>query len=47
MFTLPDAADVAHVRAELKAGELTIVVPKNAANVAKKIPIAAGEKPKS
>jgi HSP20 family protein len=46
-FTLPDAADLAHVRAELKSGELTIVVPKTAAAMARKIPIAAGDKPKS
>lgn len=46
-FTLPDQADVAHVKAELKAGELTIVVPKQAAAVAKRIPVAAGDKPKA
>jgi HSP20 family protein len=46
-FTLPDQVDTTLVKAELKAGELTIVVPKTSAAVAKKIPIGAGEKPKS
>ena len=46
-FTLPAEVDTAHVKAELKAGELTIVVPKTPAAVAKKVPIAAGDKPKS
>jgi HSP20 family protein len=46
-FTLPDQVDTTHVKAELNAGELTIVVPKSAAAVAKKIPVGAGEKPKS
>jgi len=36
-FTLPDQVDSAHVKAELKAGELTIAVPKTPAAVAKKI----------
>jgi HSP20 family protein len=45
-FTLPEHADTANVHAELKAGELTIVIPKAAAAVAKKIPIAS-EKPKA
>lgn len=45
-FTLPDEADAAHVQADLKGGVLTIVVPKSAAAVAKRIPIA-GEKVKS
>jgi HSP20 family protein len=46
-FTLPEGADIAHVKAELKAGELTIVVPKTAEAVAKRIPVASGEKPKT
>jgi HSP20 family protein len=46
-FTLPDFADVEHVKAELKNGELNIVVPKMAAAVAKRIPVATGEKPKT
>lgn len=45
-FTLPEQADTAHVHADLKNGELTIVVPKMAAAVAKRIPIGA-DKPKS
>ena len=39
-FTLPDTADVAHVRSELKDGVLTLVVPKKPEAQAKKIPIA-------
>jgi HSP20 family protein len=46
-FTLPDHVDTAHVKAELNSGELTVAVPKMPAAVAKKIPVAAGEKPKS
>jgi HSP20 family protein len=46
-FTLPDQVDTAHIKAELKSGELMIAVPKTAAAVAKKILIAAGDKPKS
>lgn len=46
-FTLPDHADTAHVKAELKNGELTIVIPKVPAAVAKRIPVASGEKPKT
>ena len=46
-FTLPDQLDTAHVKAELKGGELTVVVPKAAAAVAKKIPVGVGEKAKS
>jgi HSP20 family protein len=46
-FALPDFADAEHVRAELKNGELTIVVPKLAAAVAKRIPVATGETPKT
>ena len=46
-FTLPAEVDTAHVKAELKSGELTIAVPKTPAAVAKKVPIAAGDKPKS
>jgi HSP20 family protein len=45
-FTLPEQADTANVHADLKGGELTVVIPKMAAAVAKKIPIA-GEKPKA
>ena len=46
-FTLPEQADAAHVKAELKNGELTVVVPKVAAAVAKRIPISGGDKPKA
>jgi HSP20 family protein len=46
-FTLPEQADAAHVKAELKGGELTVVVPKSPAAVAKRIPVATGDKPKA
>jgi HSP20 family protein len=46
-FTLPEQADTSHIKAELKNGELTVVVPKAAAAVAKRIPVASGEKPKT
>lgn len=46
-FTLPEQADTAHIKAELKQGELTVVVPKSAAAVAKRIPVASGEKQKT
>jgi HSP20 family protein len=46
-FTLPDQVDTDHIKAELKAGELTIVVPKSQTAMAKKVQIATSEKPKS
>jgi HSP20 family protein len=46
-FTLPEQAEAAHVKAELKNGELTIVVPKTPAAVAKRIAVAVGDKPKT
>jgi HSP20 family protein len=46
-FTLPSQLDTANVKAELKGGELTVIVPKEAAAVAKKIPVTTGEVPKS
>jgi HSP20 family protein len=46
-FTLPDQTDPTHVKAELKNGELTVVVPKAAAAVAKRIPVGSGDKPKT
>ena len=46
-FTLPAEIDSGHIKAELKSGELTVVVPKAAAAVAKKIPVGAGDKPKT
>jgi HSP20 family protein len=46
-FSLPDGADTAHVRAELKSGELTVVVPKTLEAVAKRVPVATGDKPRT
>jgi HSP20 family protein len=46
-FTLPDQTDSANVKAELKNGELTVVVPKTPAAVAKRIPVGSGDKPKT
>jgi HSP20 family protein len=46
-FTLPTEVDTAHVKAELKAGELTVVIPKTPAAVAKKIQVGGADKPKS
>jgi len=46
-FTLPDQTDAANIKAELKNGELTVVVPKTPAAVAKRIPVATGDKPKA
>jgi HSP20 family protein len=40
-FTLPEQADTGNIHADLKGGELTIVIPKTAAAVAKRIPIAS------
>ena len=45
-FSLPEQADVEHIRAELKSGELTIAVPKTATAVGRRIPVAAGDEPK-
>jgi HSP20 family protein len=46
-FTLPEQADAAHIKAELKNGELTVVVPKAPAAVAQRIPVTSGERPKT
>ena len=46
-FTLPEQTDASQVKAELKNGELTVVVPKTPAAVAKRIPVASGDKPKA
>lgn len=46
-FTLPDQTDASHVKAELTNGELTVVIPKAAAAVAKRIPVTSGDKPKA
>jgi HSP20 family protein len=43
-FTLPDGADIAHAKTDLKDGVLTLVVPKLAAAQAKKIPISSDAK---
>ena len=39
--------DAGHIKVDRKKDELTVVVPKGAAGVAKRIPILAGEKSKS
>jgi HSP20 family protein len=46
-FTLPDEADAEHCHAELRHGVLTVVIPKRASAVAKRIAISPGDKPKS
>lgn len=46
-FTLPDQPDPSHVKAELTNGELTVVVPKAASAVAKRIPVSSGDRPKT
>lgn len=46
-FTLPEQTDATHVKAALKNGELTVVVPKTPAAVSKRIPVSAGDKPKA
>ena len=47
MFTLPNQTDGEHVKAELENGELTVLAPKTPAAVAKRVPVAAGDKPKA
>jgi HSP20 family protein len=42
-FTLPDGADLEHATSELKAGVLSVVIPKTAAAQAKRIPISTGK----
>lgn len=39
-FTLPDGADLEHAKSELKAGVLTLVIPKQPGAQAKKIAIS-------
>jgi HSP20 family protein len=48
-FTLPEAADLDHVKAELKDGVLTLVLPKKPEMQPKRIQVNAvtGEKQKS
>ena len=41
-YTLPDGIDAEHLRAELKAGVLTIAVPKKPESQPKKIAVNAG-----
>jgi HSP20 family protein len=41
IFTLPEGIDADHVTSELENGVLTLVVPKKAEALAKKIPVAA------
>ncbi len=38
-FALPVGADIEHVKAELKDGVLSVIVPKTAGTVGKKVPI--------
>jgi HSP20 family protein len=46
-FSLPDQVDTTRVKAELKGGELAVIVPKAAAAMPTKVPVAADEKAKS
>jgi HSP20 family protein len=46
-FTLPDGVDAEHIKAELKDGVLSLVVPKKAEQMPKNITVQASEKPKS
>jgi HSP20 family protein len=46
-FTLPQGIDSEHLRAELKEGVLTLVVPKKPEAQPRKIEVKAGDKPKS
>lgn len=43
-FTLPEGADVEHAQADLKAGVLTLAVPKKPEVQPKKIALKSGEK---
>jgi HSP20 family protein len=43
-FTLPDGADVDHVRADLKAGVLTIAIPKKPEVQPKKVAVTTSER---
>ena len=47
IFTLPEGIDEAHVKAELKEGVLTLVVPKLPELQPKKIAVTTMERPKS
>jgi HSP20 family protein len=46
-FTLPDGIDSEHLKAELKDGVLTVVLPKSPEVKPKKIAVSAGEAKKS
>jgi HSP20 family protein len=46
-FTLPEGADTEHMKAELKEGVLTIVIPKGKETKQRKIDVSSSEKPKS
>src|SRR3569623_959718 len=46
-FTLPDQADASHEKAELTNGELTVVIPKAAAAVAKRFAVTSGVQPQA
>jgi HSP20 family protein len=46
-FTLPIGVDIDHARAEVKEGVLTLVLPKLAEAVTKKIAVKSGEKSKA
>ncbi len=43
----PGLGATENVKAELTNGELTVSVPKTPAAVAKRIPVASGDKPKA
>ncbi len=47
VFTLPEGVDVEHIRAELKFGVLTCVLPKLPEMLPKKIVVTGVEKPRS
>lgn len=46
VFTLPAGVDVEHARAELKEGVLTVLLPRNAEAMPKKIAVKGAEKVK-
>lgn len=46
-FTLPEGADLEHIKSEMKDGVLTVVVPKKAMARPTKIAIATADAPKS
>jgi len=44
-FTLPDGVDAEHIRADLKAGVLTVILPKKPEVLPKKISVNVASKP--